>query len=121
MVKVEQGQITQTSLPKHGYIDGKFVSTLSKVPIATLKTNGWYQPEHEYPEYDSAYEKLSTPTYTYNADTDTVTATYTVIDKPEAILTKKLDEQQIIIADLVEELLDTQFLLADLTEEVLMA
>lgn len=121
MVKVEDNQITQTSLPKHGYINGRFVSSMRRVPTQTLKDNGWYEPIHDYPAYDPTYQKLSSPTYTYDSETDTVVANYTVINRPEKMLQQQVDEQQGIIADLVEELFETQELMADLTEEVLLS
>ena len=91
MIKVENGKITQTSLPRHGYIKGRFVSTMANHKEDLLK-DGWYEPEHRYPEYDQAYERLSGPNYTYDADMDKVYADYTVIEKPEAVLKRRLDE-----------------------------
>ncbi len=92
MVKVENGKITATSLPKHGYIDGRFVSTMATVPAEDLKRNGWHEPIHDKPEYDPAYEQLSAPSYSYDKKADTVTASYTVIEKPEAVLKRRIDE-----------------------------
>ena len=92
MIKVEKGKITQTSLPRYGYINSKFVSTMANAPIEALKADGWYEPEHRRPVYDPAYEKLSTPQYTYDSKVNKVYADYTVIEMPEAVLKKRLDE-----------------------------
>ena len=91
MVKVEKGVITQTSLPLYGYIAGRFVSRMANHKEDLLK-DGWYEPEHRYPEYDQVYEKLSSPSYSYDADMDKVYADYTVIEKPEAVMKKRIDE-----------------------------
>jgi len=126
MVKVDNGKITATSLPKHGYIDGRFVSTMATVPADKLKSNGWYEPIHDKPEYDSAYEQLSAPSYSYDKKADTVTANYTVIEKPEAVLRRRVDELEatIIKTDATAEELKTVLISkavikeADLTAEV---
>ena len=91
MVKVEKGVITQTSLPLYGYIAGQFVSRMANHREDLLK-DGWYEPEHRTPEYDSAYQKLSPPFYSYNSKVNKVYADYTVTDKPEAVLKRRIDE-----------------------------
>ena len=91
MVKVESGKITQTSLPLYGYIAGKFVSRMANHKEDLLK-DGWYEPKHRYPEYDAVYQKLSSPVYSYDKKSNKVYADYTVIDKPEAVLKRRIDE-----------------------------
>lgn len=91
MVKVENGKITQTSLPKHGYIAGRFVSTMVNHKNELLR-DGWYEPEHRKPEYDPGYEKLYASGYSYDAKADKVYLDYTVIEKPEAVLKKQIEE-----------------------------
>ena len=91
MVKVEKGVITQTSLPLYGYIAGQFVSRMANHKEELLK-DGWYEPEHRYPKYDLAYQQLSQPNYIYDSELDKVYADYTIIDKPEAALKRRIDE-----------------------------
>jgi len=119
MVKVENGKITATSLPRHGYIDGKFVSTMATVPAEDLKRNGWYEPVHIYPEYDPAYEQLSAPSYSYDSKADTVTASYTVIEKPEAVLRHRVDELEanLVVTDIAADDLKAILISKDLIKE----
>ena len=117
MIKVENGKITQTTLPLFGYVKGRFVSRMASVDKKDLLAAGWYEPVHEYLEYDPVYEKLSSPTYTYDKKADTVTATYTVIDRPEAVLKRRVDELEagISAVAVVEE--EVQTLKAALIEK----
>ena len=103
MVKVENGKITQTSLPLYGYIAGRFVSRMANHKEDLLK-DGWYEPEHRKPEYDPAYENLSQPIYTYDAKADKVYADYTIIEKPAAVLKKRLDDIELTLQPEVEKL-----------------
>jgi hypothetical protein len=69
MVKVENGIVTQTSLPTSGTLsDGRSVSNYNLLPESILLTEGWLPLELNEPEYNPAIQELQLVDYTIEAN-----------------------------------------------------
>ena len=81
MVKIQNGQVTQTSLPTSGILsNGRSVSNYNLLPEETLLTEGWLPLIENKPVYEPATQELSLTGYTIEAAQ--VTANYTAVTLP---------------------------------------
>jgi hypothetical protein len=79
--KVENGIVTQTSLPTSGTLsDGRSVSNYNLLPESVLLAEGWLPLELNQPEYNPATQELQLVDYTI--EVDGVIANYEAVALP---------------------------------------
>ncbi len=93
MIQVENGKVVKTELPKIGRLsDGRVVSGYHRLPIATLKAEGWLTEEEVKPKFDAAKETLVFDKHTILQDKVQVVYKAEAIPEPVPSETEKLRE-----------------------------
>jgi len=83
MMRVENGEVVERRLPRSGTFDGRPVSNYHRLPVDTLYAEGWRDVTDDGPpEHDPETHYARRTGYVYDPDTDTVTATYEVVERP---------------------------------------
>jgi hypothetical protein len=95
MVKVENGIVTQTSLPTSGALsDGRSVSNYNLLPESVLLAEGWLPLELNEPEYNPTTQLLQFVDYTI--EIDRAIANYEAVILPEPEPTAQENKDSII-------------------------
>ena len=83
MMRVENGEVVERRLPRSGTLGGRPVSNYPALPADTLYAEGWRDVQDDGPpEHDPETHYARRTGYVYDPDTDTVTATYEVVERP---------------------------------------
>ena len=84
MARIDNGEVVATRLPRTGRLsDGRTVSGYDKLPPDVLYDEGWRDVTDDGPpEHDPETHYARRTGYVYDPDTDTVTATYKVVERP---------------------------------------